>query len=566
MDANCAMGIATTNENQRALARFGFVTGIAPKFHFHNSVPYGGVLFLLPALLSQGLMTIKQTHKIDEGYYKLESIILTLAFMALCRIKNPEQLKQCAPGEMGKLIGLDRVPEIKCLRLKMLELFDNKTTTLLNEKLSLAWIDKTEDNLFLYTDGHVKIYNGYQANLTKKFISRQKLCLSATADFWLNDEQGLPLMVWTGQLSEKLQYVIEYEMIPKLIASGAIAKHTDPNLTTPICTLVFDREAYEPKFFTRLWEKYRIAIITYRKNVKDKWDEGHFMQTEVLHGNGSKQTMLLCEKPIELNSCKFREIRCLATREHQTAMITTHPTLAMSKVAPKLFNRWQQENFFKYMIADYSLDHLVEYGIESIDLQSEIVNPAHRKINYQIKKEREKLQRLKATLLNTVKLNTETQLDEFKTRVETKAILLEQIETKQKVLTQLIEERKNTNQKIKLADMPEEARINKLKTESAYFMSTLKMICYRAETSIANLLSGVYGRYTEEKRMLIKNIISTPADIIPNNSDKTLTIKLHSLNTPKNNELINQICKTLNETETIYPGTNLRLIYESIAF
>lgn len=559
------MGIATTNETQRALARFGAIEGVQPMFELHNSVAYGGVLFLLPALLSQGLMSVKQTHSIKESYYKLESIILTLAFMALCRIKNPEQLKQCAPGEMGKLIGLDRMPEIKCLRQKMAAIFDNKATKLLNEKLFLEWIEKTEDNLFLYTDGHVKIYNGNKATLTKKFISRQKLCLSATADFWLNDEKGLPLMVWTGELSEKLQQVIEQEMIPQLIASGAIKKHSDPNHQTPICTLVFDREAYEPNFFKRLWDDYRIAIITYRKNVKDKWNESDFAQTVVLSSRGNSETMLLGEKPIDLNGSKFREIRCLATREHQTALITTHPTLPMSIVAPKLFNRWQQENFFKYMIADYSLDHLVEYGIEHIDLERKIVNPAYRNSNNQIKKEREKLQRLKATLLNHVNLNTTAQLDEFKTRVETKAILVEQIETKQKALNQLLETRKGISQKIKLADMPSETRINKLKTESAYFMSTLKMICYRAESSLANLLHGVYGRYTDEKRMFVKNLINTPADIIPDLINNTLTIKLHSLNTPKNNELLAQICTTLNESETIYPDTNLRLIYKPIA-
>lgn len=557
------MGIATTNETQRALARFGILEGVIPQFQLHNSVPNGGVLFLLPALLSQGLMTIKDTHKIKEGYYKLESIILTLAFMILCRIKNPEQLKQCAPGEMGKLIGLDRIPAIKCLRIKMAELFDNKTTQTLNQKLALEWNKKTDDNLFLYTDGHVKIYNGSAALLTKKYVSRQKLCLSATADFWLNDAQGLPLMVWTGELSEKLQYMIEKEMIPQLLSSGIISKHKDPANQTPICTLIFDREAYEPAFFIRLWDEYRIAIITYRKNVKDKWAEGDFTEMEVVDNGQNKKTMLLCEKPIELNGCKFREIRRLTTREHQTALITTHPTLPTHIVAPVLFNRWLQENYFKYMLADYSLDHLVQYGVESIDLDKKIVNPDYRSINHKIKKEKEKLQRLKAKLLNDVSLNTTTQLDDFKAGLEAEAKLVAQIEAKQTTVNELMEKRKEIPDKITLAQLPEEKRFTKLKTESAYFMSTLKMICYRAESAVANLLHGVYGRYEDEKRMFIKNIISTPIDLIPDIKNKTLTVKLHSLNTPKANEMVAKICKVLNDTQTIYPDTQLQLIYKS---
>jgi hypothetical protein len=563
------MGIGTVNEVQRALARSGILKGVDPTFGNHNSIAYGGVLFLLPALMSQGLMTIKQTHSIKEGYYKLESIILTLAFMALCRIKNPEQLKQCAPGEMGKLIGLDRIPEIKCLRQKMKELFANKNTKLLNEKLAVDWIQTAQtgdsDNLFLYTDGHVKIYNGSKAILTKKFISRQKLCLAATADFWLNDEQGLPLLVWTGELSEKLQHVIEKQIIPQLLSSGALKKQIDSNSETPICTLVFDREAYEPAFFMRLWNDYRIAIITYRKNVKDKWSENDFVETPVMTDLGNTKTMLLCEKSVTLNGQKFREIRCLATREHQTALITTHPTLPMAIVAPKLFNRWKQENFFKYMLADYSLDHLVEYGTEPINQESTIVNPAYRSMCQQIKKEKEKLQRLKATLLKGIRLNTESQLEEFKTKVESKSDLVEQIQTKEELIMNLQLLKKDISKRLTLADMPEQNRINKLKTESAYFMNTLKMICYRAESSLSNVLHGVYGRYNDEKRMFIKNLINTPADIIENKKEQTLTVVLHSSNTPKNNTLIAQICAILNDTDTIYPGTNLRLHYKTIA-
>jgi hypothetical protein len=51
-----------------------------------------------------------------------QSVLLTLAFMALLRIKTPEQLKGHAPGELGLLLGLDRAPEVKTLRRKLQEL------------------------------------------------------------------------------------------------------------------------------------------------------------------------------------------------------------------------------------------------------------------------------------------------------------------------------------------------------------------------------------------------------------------------------------------------------------
>lgn len=562
-DAHSVLGIATTNELERALASFGVIDSIKPHFESHNSIANGGVLFLLPALLSQGLMTVKQTHSIAKGYYGLESIILTLAFMALCRIKNPEQLKQCAPGEMGKLIGLDRVPEIKCLRSKMDELFKNNKTEIWNQKLAKQWVDSTKEDFFLYTDGHVRIYNGYLANPTKKFVSRQKLCLSATTDFWLNDSQGMPLLVFTGVLSEKLQHMIEHVMLPDLFSSGILQK--DYKGDKPQCTLIFDREAYEPAFFIRLWELYRIAVITYRKNVKDQWDVQDFKSMAVIDNMNAQKTMLLCEKQTLLSGHAFREIRSLSNDDHQTAIITTHPTLLITIIAVAMFNRWIQENFFKYMIADYSLDHIAQYGVQTIDPNKEVINPVYRKINYQIKKEKEKFSRLKAKLVQTIKVSSEAKLDQFDISIQSGAALVHQIEVKQNLILELEKQKLKIPAKIKISEMPEKEKYSNLKTESNYFMVTLKMICYRAETATANLLDGKYSRYIEEKRMLLKNLITTPIDMKPDYQNNTLTIKLHSLNTPRANKSITELCQTLNESETVFPGTNLKIIYKTMA-
>jgi hypothetical protein len=56
----------------------------------------------------------------------------------------------------------------------------------------------------------------------------------------------------------------------------------DADESLPRFTLVFDREAYSPVFFKQLWDCFRIAVITYRKNVKDKWDEEDFSDYKLL--------------------------------------------------------------------------------------------------------------------------------------------------------------------------------------------------------------------------------------------------------------------------------------------
>ena len=76
------------------------------------------------------------------------------------------------------------------------------------------------------------------------------------------------------------------------------------------CTLVFDREAYEPAFFERLWKQHRIAILTYRKNVKDTWPQQSFTASKVQVLEHTI-TMQLCEQETVLGGVSFREIRRL---------------------------------------------------------------------------------------------------------------------------------------------------------------------------------------------------------------------------------------------------------------
>ena len=293
------MGVATTRQEDRLMAATGQAGHVMPEFEAHDGIANGGVLFLIPALLSMGLLKGKEWYLIPKNhYYGLEMILITLSFMALLRIKNPEQLKQCKPGEIGRIMGIDRIPEVRCLREKIKLLSSQHHAQELNNKLIDHWYgNRPEDEeLFLYIDGHVRIYYGAKANLPAKFVSRQKLCLNATTEYWVNDVQGLPVMMVMGELTEKLQTAIETQIIPQLkktcllaAANGAVPAQNqtpdkeqgDKKQTKTICTMVFDREAYDLPFFTRLQKDHSIAILTYRKNIKDKWEEESFKSVDV---------------------------------------------------------------------------------------------------------------------------------------------------------------------------------------------------------------------------------------------------------------------------------------------
>ena len=558
--------MATTRLEDRISCSLGEGTSANVQFEDSQAIAGAGVLFLLPALLAQGLLKTKDVYTWEKRfYYSLESIVLTLAFMALLRVKNPEQLKQCKPGEIGRIIGLDRIPEVKCLRSKLAILTAQHQATHLNNILVDYWYsgDSSQDADFLYIDGHVRIYYGDKANLPVKYISRQKLCLSATTEYWVNDAQGMPLMMVMGELTEKLQTVIEHQIIPQLQKTALLSRQPTGD-NTPVCTFIFDREAYEPAFFHRLWEKYKIAIITYRKNVKDKWPVECFKSTvvSVLQQNVNMQ---LSEQQTELGGYQFREIRRLGEDEHQTSIVASHPTLETAYIAGRMFGRWCQENFFRYLIQDYDFDKMVSFGTEPVDPEKEIVNPEYRKLTHQLKKLREKIQRLQARFFPLAQLAIDQPLDELPAITNKQMEYKTQIDNYKNREAELLFQRSQLMPRLKIKQMSEYKRYNKLKTESKLLMNVIKMICYRAESSVAQWMEPYLAKSDNEKRMVVKQIIQSSADLKTDYQNKTLTVTLHSLSANRFNIAANELALLLNQTETIFPGTDLKMIFKITA-
>lgn len=548
------------------LAATGVISEAGTQFEPQNNLRFGGVLFAFPGLNSQGLLKATRIFEpLSKGFYGLTHIILLVAYMALLRIKNPEQLKTISVGELGKVMGLDRVPEVRCLREKLSQIANQNKGDAFMDEVRKEWI-LSEECVFFYIDGHVRVYHGDEANLSRKFVSRQKLCLPGTTDFWVNNSLGLPFMVVTGELTEKLKDAILL-IIPALIKDTAELVtdqmlEADPNL--PRFTLIFDREAYEPAFFIQLWNDYRIAVITYRKNVKDLWDEKSFewIETEVIKNNVRMQ---IYEQKVEISGHSFREVRKLSENGHQTSMITTHPTLAKEVLAGKMFSRWSQENYFRYMSQDFGLDNLIEYGTESIDPNREVVNPDYHKLSHKIKKLREKKSRVQAKLLEKLKAHTDQTIDTIGEILNSSMKLQQEMEQLEKQISELLKDRAEFPSRIKVGEMDPSRKYNKLKKEKQLFINVIKMIAYRAETALVNLVAPYYSRNEEEGRMLIKSIFSADADIIPDYTNKTLTVILHSMANPRRNKAVEQLCEILNESESIYPGTNLVLKYKTLA-
>jgi prepilin-type processing-associated H-X9-DG protein len=114
--------------------------------------------------------------------------------MALCRLKSIEALRYYPPGEWGKLVGLDRIPEVRTMRQKIHQLCQDGQHAQWSAALCDQWMAAAaEDTMVLYLDGHVRVYYGSQTKLPRHYVSRQRLCQRATTDYWMNAMDGPPV-------------------------------------------------------------------------------------------------------------------------------------------------------------------------------------------------------------------------------------------------------------------------------------------------------------------------------------------------------------------------------------
>lgn len=160
--------------------------------------------------------------------------------------------------------------------------------------------------------------------------------------------------------------------------------------------------------------------------------------------------------------------------------------------------------------------------------------------------------------------NLDNDLEELKSCFEKQSDLREKIQAYQREIDEKTKARKPLDYYITISDMPVGTRYNRLKTESKLFMNTIKMIAYRAETAVVNLICPYYGNGEKEGRMLVKEIIQSDADLMPDYQNNLLTVRLHSLSTPRANRAAEKLCQILNETETIFPNSNLKLVYKTV--
>jgi len=555
-DAACAGGVATKRELERALAPTGRLEAAPVQFEPAQSVARAGVLVALPALLEQGLLEVGERlyGRLRNGYYGLGTMLLTFAFMALLRIKSAEGLSGYAPGEFGALLGLDRAPEMKTVRRKLAELAGRAQALEFSRAFAERWSEEHPEALgYLYLDGHVRPYHGHAHALPKTHVQRRRLCMPATTDYWVNDANAEPLLFVTAPANDGLLAMMDAELLPEIRRLAGDERRV---------TLIFDREGWSPKRF-QAWQRAGFDVLTYRKGKYRDWQRRCFRQYEV-EVSGRKVKYRLGERLVRLRKgFRVREVRRLCDDGHQSAVVTTRRDLPIEAVALRMFSRWQQENFFRYMRHEFALDHLPSTAAEADDPERSVPNPAW-------KEKKRELDRAKAELSKAEQAYGQHAHDNQEQKVRTvrgfkisHSELGRQIKSLREERDRLHGELQELPKRVAVHETLDGVPVVRLERERKIITDTVKMVAYRAETQLANLVGPLLPHREDEARKFMRQVFELPADLLPDYEQGILRVRLHSLPTPRANRALATLCDVLSGLEVCYPGTELRLVLEA---
>jgi DNA-binding CsgD family transcriptional regulator len=533
----------------RLLACLGLLEDAPPLFGSATVIARAGVLLTLPVLVSSGVFVCAQNiyGSLGPAFYGLRTSLLTLLLMALWRIKRPEGLKEYSPADLGRVLGLDRAPEVKTLRRKLARLAAAGRAAQFGQALAHQRVNLRGAALgFLYVDGHVRVYHGQHA-LPKAHVARMRISLPATSDYWVNDIAGDPLFVITAEANAGL-----VKMLPGILHQvRALAGQRR-------VTVVFDRGGYSPNLFQQMLAA-GFDLLTYRKGRYPRIPRKRFQERRTRR-DGRTITYVLADQEVRLlkGQLRLRQVTRLMDNGHQTPILTSRRDLAAAQVAYRMFDRWRQENFFKYLREEYALDALVEYAAVPDDPTREVPNPARAALDAQLRQAQACLDRLQAEYGLEALTNLENQRRTMRGFKIAQGPLGQKIWSAWQRILQLEKRRAAMPRRVPVQAVTEEPVV-KLAPERKHLTNLIKMVAYQAESDLLRLVAPHYRRTSDEGRTLIQSALASAADLQVTRTELLLTLVAQS--SPHRTRAIAALCKELNLTKTIFPGSRLRLRY-----
>jgi hypothetical protein len=243
---------------------------------------------------------------------------------------------------------------------------------------------------------------------------------------------------------------------------------------------------------------------------------------------------------------------------HQTPILTSRRDLPAAQVAYRMFDRWRQENFFKYLREEYALDALAEYATVPDDPTREVPNPAWAALEARLRQAYAQLDRLQAEYGLEALTNLEERRRTMRGFKTAQGKLGQKIWSVWQRIEQLEKRRVAVPRRVPVQSVVDEPVV-KLAPERKHLTNLIKMLAYQAESDLLRLVAPHYRRAGQEGRTLLQSALASMADLQV--ADTELRVTLAPQSSSHRTRAIAALCDQLNQTETLFPGSRWRLHY-----
>ena len=551
-------------DGERALARFGLLgEGAAPVFTPGARYPLAGLLLALPALEGTGLLECARATygRLRNGFYGLEVMLVVLVFLALLREPRAEGATRVPPAALGRVLGLDRAPEVKTIRRKLAELAGAGKAADLIMALARHHASARPAALgFLYADGHARAYFGTR-QVQKMHVARLKFPGPATEETWVTDADGDPVFMVIAEPSASLAGQLR-GLLPQLRQVVGEGRRV---------TVCFDRGGWSPALFADVTAA-GFDLLTYRKGPAADLPGSAFTTVTCADDRGRSHEYELADTTAALEigegprKGEHVTLRQVTRREpasggsvRQVHTLTSRADLPAGEVCWRMSSRWREENYFRYARTHFALDALDSYAAVPDDPDRLVPSPAKKAAAARVRRAEAaigaaeagrdaSLLELRSPAPGHAALLTNQQLNELNAPVRAAYDELEAAEAAAAA----------TPARVRLGDLaPDMVRLD---AETKQITHAIRMAAYNAETILARAIDGHYARARHEAYALIREALAVSGDIHPGPGQ--LLIRLDPLTAPRRTQAIAALCDQLNHAGCTYPGTDLTLRYQ----
>jgi lambda repressor-like predicted transcriptional regulator len=549
---------------ERALARWGLLgEGAGPVFTPGARYPLAGLLLALPALEDTGLLQAARGvyGRLKDGFYGLTATLLTLVFLALAGEPRAEGATRVPPAALGRVLGLDRAPEVKTIRRKLGELAAAGKAAGLIMALARRHAAARPDTLgFLHVDGHARVYHGTRT-VQKTHAARLKFPAPATMETWVTSQDGDPVFMVVAEPSDSLAGELR-RLLPTLRGIVGQGRRV---------TVCFDRGGWSPALFADITAA-GFDLLTWRKGPAPDLPADAFTTITCTDDRGRAHDYELADTTAELGisdgprksqTVTLRQVTRLvpakAGATRQIHALTSRTDLPAGQVCWRLSSRWREENYFRYARTRFALDALGSYAAAPDDPGRMVPNPARKTAAARIR-QAEAAAQAAGTARDAALLQLRSPAPGQAAYLTNQVInaLAAPVEAASRELEQADSAAAAIPGRIPLGTLaPDMVRLD---TETKQITHAIRMAAYNAETTLARALNGHYARAGDEAYALIREALTTSGDIHPGNGE--LLIRLDPLTAPRRTQALAALCDQLTAVGARYPGTDLVLRYE----